>query len=434
MSFLVKVGSIAVLSTDVATTTYAPTSFGFQPKALLIWGNSTGSGLADQTSGSQHGRFCKGFATGTGARYCVAVQAEDNSAVTDNDSMVRDDCVFIHLSNAGASNGRIDVQSIDADGFTLVVDEQFGNSIAIHYIALGGSDLSDVAVGTWTEPGSTGVQTIVSGLSFRPTFGLLALTQGTTINTRADSCGISIGAMDGTNEWVTLFGETNNLTDGDPWSYSRDGECIAMLDPAAAVDANSTNFRASFSSFASDGLAINVAERAASRLGIYLLMRGPRFKVTSIATRADGNDIVVTGAGVGTPRGCLVASNMVAETTADTPVNTAGGAVGFGAAESPTVRRAVSMHTADAAATTSAVNIVEFDEVYARLAHGSATIEALMGLVSFDADGATFVMDDPETGGSEAWAGVVLFGDASVVNGDLSAHIGEPITGSSVLN
>jgi hypothetical protein len=43
-------------------------------------------------------------------------------------------------------------------------------------------------------------------------------------------------------------------------------------------------------------------------------------------------------------------------------------------------------------------------------------------------------MDDPETGGSESWVGVVFFGDAAVVTGDLNALIGEPITGSSVLN
>jgi hypothetical protein len=416
------VGRVFASSADAAGTTYAETGLGFQPKVLIVWSTpqSGTSTPTDNASTSQHLRWALGFATGTSNRACALAQTEEGSATTDSDSMVRTDCVCGQLSNAGAISGRVDLQSFDADGFTLIVDQQHNASAGYYYIALGGSDLTDAACGTWTEPGSTGVSAVVSGLSFQPTSAFLAGGHATALDTRVDDFGWFLGALTATDQWVMAYGENHGLTDGDPWSYGRNGECAAMFDPGAAINAGALNFRAVFNAFTSDGFSLNVTERAASRLFIYLALRGPRVKVTSLTTRTDGNDIAITGAGVGTPRGCFVASNGLAEHAADTPTN--GGVMVLGAASSPTNRHSSMAGSEDAAATTNIYSGVEFDQIFQKLAPGTPTTDALMDLVSLDSDGATFVMDDPEpTTGS--WAGVVLFGDAAAAGGSLLARL-----------
>jgi hypothetical protein len=403
----VKVGNVNVATSDVVTTTIPVSGLGFQPKVLILIAHPN-TATTDNTSASQHGRWSYGFSTSTTNRVCVLNNSRDNNATTDTDSMIRTDAACGYISATGVLDGAVDLSSFDADGFTLVVDVQHIIQQRYLYVALGGTDITDATTGTWTEPGSTGVQAVVTGLAFQPTCMILAGNQATATNTRVDDMGHFFAVVDGTNQWVCAYGENHGLTDGDPWSYGRNGECAALFDPAAAIDAGAMNFRATFSSFNSDGLSINVTERAASRLFAYLALRGPRFKATSVTTRTDGNDIVVSSAGVGTPRGCVVLSNGLAEHAADTPTN--GGQIAFGAADSISSRFSAGNRSQDAAATTNNIAIVEFDGVYGKSTTAPG-VDAVMDLKSFDGDGATFVMDDTEpTTGS--WAGVLLLGDA----------------------
>jgi hypothetical protein len=403
----VKIGSWSVATSDTVGTTFAQSGFGFVPTALIVW---TTARMTDGSSTSLHGRKNFGYCTGTSNRVTTMVNSRDANATTDCDSMIRTDCMCGYVGPTGTFDGAMDLSSFDADGFTPVIDVQHAVAMRYNYIALGGSDLTNVACGTWTEPGSTGVQAIITGLAFQPTFAFLSGTQATATNTRTDDWSQFHGVMDGTSEWVCAYAENHGLTDGDPWSYGRNGECAALFDGTAAINANATNFRASFSSFNSDGLSINVAERTGSRLGSYLALRGPRFKVTSVTTRTDGNNIAITTAGVGTPKLAFLMSNGVAEHSADTPTN--GGSYTVGVAESTTSRFAHTMRSEDAAATTNIASHQVSDGVYVKTTT-AGVLDAEMDLVSFDSDGATFVMDNTEPASGESWVGVVLFGDAS---------------------
>jgi hypothetical protein len=413
----VKIGSFTAATTDTVGTTFAQSSFGFVPTAIIMWttGRST-----DGSSTSLHGCISIGYATGTSNRVLTMVNSRDSNATTDNDSMIRTDAMCGYVGATGGFDGAIDLQSFDADGFTPVVDVQHAVNRRYNYIALGGSDLTDVACGTWTEPASTGVQAIVTGLSFQPTIAFLSGTQATATSTRIDDCNIFHGVMTATDQWVCMYGENHGLTEGDPWSYGRNGECAVLLDPAAAIDAGATNFRASYSSFNSDGFSISVTERAASRLGSYLALRGPRFKATSVTTRTDGNAITVTSAGVGTPKLAFAMSNGVAEHSADTPTNS--GLVSIGAAESTTSRFAHAVRYEDGSANSNIITHQVQDGIYLKTTT-AGVLDAEMDLTSFDSDGASFVMDNAEPASGESWVGLVLFGDAAVGGGRASKNI-----------
>jgi hypothetical protein len=410
-------GTFLVATSDVVTTTFAESGFGFQPKALIIWtSNRADATESDGSATTGHGRTTIGFVASTSSRVAVFAQSRDANAQTDTDSQIRTDAICGFIGPTGSTDGLIDLQSFDADGFTAVVDVQHVSTGArYHWLALGGSDITDVATGTWTEPGSTGVSAVVTGLSFQPSFAMLSGTQGTAAGTIVTDHGLFVGAMTAADQWVSAYAENHSLADGDPWAYGRDGECAAMFDGAAAIDANVTNFRASYSSFNSDGFSINVAERTGSRLFGYLAIKGTGTfaKVTSVTTRTDGNDIVVTGAGVGAPRGMFAMSNLVAEHASDTPTNENGAGICVGAATSISDRACVMTRSQEAAATTNIISGSQYD---------TGAVTALMDVKSVDSDGVTFVMDDTEpTAGS--WVGVILFGDVQSVPGRTTKNI-----------
>ncbi len=402
-------GTFLVNSTDTVGTTGSPSGFGFQPKALIVWNGASGS-ATDNVTTSQHGRFGIGFVASTSSRVLVLVQHEDNSGTVDADSMIRTDAIAGSLTNAGAVSGLIDLQSFDADGFTWVVDDQLAEARNFGYLALGGDDLTNVATGTFAEPDSTGVQSVVTGLSFEPTFAAFIGSQATATNTRADDWRPMIGVTNGSGEWVAVAGDNQGDDPSATRSYGRSGEVLALMDGTPPA----TDCRASFSSFDSDGVNLNFAETtAAGRLFGYLALRGPRTYVTDVLTRTDGNDIVVTGAGVGTPRGILVASTGQAEHSADTPA--APGWMILGGGVSDASRSTQGTRANDNLATTEAVGINETDEILAKSTNGAA-IDALMDVKSIDSDGVTFVMDDTEPTAA-SWVGVVLFGDAAAAAG-----------------
>lgn len=417
MALSVARGSFAVLSTDTVGTTGSPSGFGFQPKALIIYAGASGS-AADNVTTSQHGRFCLGLVASTTSRVCVLVQHEDNSAAVDSDSMIRTDAICGSLTNAGAISGLVDLQSFDADGFTWIVDDQLAENRNFSFIALGGTDLTDVAVGTFAEPGATGVQAVITGLSFQPDFAALIGSQAAATSTRTDDAQAMLGVTDGTGEWVVAMCDQQADDPSATRSYGRSGECLALMSGTPPA----TDCRASFSSFDADGLNLNFAERtAAGRLFGYLALQGGSYHVTEVLTQTDTTtDIVVTGAGVGTPRGILVASCGQAEHAADTPA--APGWLIAGAGVSTTDRGSQGTRWNDNVATTEAVGINETDEILAKSTNGAA-IEALMDVKSVDADGVTFIMDDADA--SQSWAGVLLFGDtqSSGVSGSLSSTL-----------
>jgi len=165
MGYSSHVGSFNIDSALGITETQSITGVGFQPKVVLFWwSGSTAS--SDTVAG---GTYLLGFgaAVSSTSRWNVCAVSEDALA-TSNTRRGQYDTECISTFDAdGSWDGRMDFVSMDADGFTLVVDDAFANEYRISYLALGGDDLTNVALGAKQTPAATG-NYATAGVGFQP--------------------------------------------------------------------------------------------------------------------------------------------------------------------------------------------------------------------------------------------------------------------------
>ena len=117
----------------------------------------------------QQGLCCfeRNCAVSAASRRAVGTFAEDNNNAASNDgSVAADNSVCITVDGAGTVDGRLDINSFDADGFTLIVDDVTPANITVFYEAWGGTDITAAVVGDIAEPAATGTQNYtVSGFT-----------------------------------------------------------------------------------------------------------------------------------------------------------------------------------------------------------------------------------------------------------------------------
>ena len=183
MAVSVKVGTITVASTDSVGATQTIT-VGFQPKLILFW--LMGSSSATDAVTNQTSRYGFGVFASTTSRYCVVTPL-----------------------NTGTVDGLLDVSAVDSTSFTTIVDDAFATTVRVSYMAIGGSDITDVAVGNYAAPTATGNADITT-LGFQPDFLLMFGASSTTApNTVNSNRGfLNIGAASGaSNQAVVNIGE-----------------------------------------------------------------------------------------------------------------------------------------------------------------------------------------------------------------------------------
>src|SRR3990167_158677 len=108
-------------TTAAAGNTVAETGVGFTPKVLLLWWN----GRTDTVDAAGAGNHQRGFGVCTGAtsRWAMTSLSQDN--VTDavsNKAQTNANCIIL-TTTSDAVDGLMDLQSFDADGFTMVIDD-----------------------------------------------------------------------------------------------------------------------------------------------------------------------------------------------------------------------------------------------------------------------------------------------------------------------
>ncbi len=405
--FQARCGTLTI-GTGVAGTTYSAIALGFQPKAVILWwtkrnGNVNANGDADVSSGF-------GVAVTTTDRRCIAWQDDHAATTMATDSYHSDAACVATLLTDGTVDGLADVSSIDADGFTLVVDDAFATAISVNYLALGGADLTNMATGVFNEPGATGNHT-EGALGFTPDFvmffstGIGAAAPGGKVHATP-----MIGAAtSSTQRGVTAISSEDAAADSDTYRYSLSTECIAILEAATGTP----DYREDFVSFGSGTFTLNCIERTAGARRVhYLAMAGGAYQVGNLLTKTDGTDIAVTGL-ANRPRGVFFASHCAAEDTANTSVAEAKFSMGAFDSQSAIdparnrVCRCTKHEDSSAAADTG--DAMRFDAVYANILVTTGAIDALMDIKSVEATGFTTVMDDVETAASFVWW--TAFGD-----------------------
>lgn len=359
------------------------TGLGFQPKAIIFyWTKQTTAAYAASTS-SGYGFAAAGAPITMAA---VSVQALDAQATTDANNYHSNAAAIVlqNTASGGAVNNLGTVTAFGADGFTVSWSAA-GQADIIHYIALGGTDITNAKVGTTSMFALAGASS-VTGVGFQPdTAFLISSANGITLNTITASSrpGRTFGFMSDTSGAMTQgsvsYGNRDARTAtgymGSVWSNTG----------YENLRGTATDVDATWTSWDIDGFTMNAAAAPnGAHFVSWLALKGGLFKLGTLAQRTSAGTQAITGIGF-QPNAVLFASANLS--TASGTVSTTAGTAGkqsFGAA--------AATQSGTWIGTAGTINSDEnmYASTTAAITHAtSQTTNAQASLSSLDADGFT---------------------------------------------
>lgn len=277
MAFEYKVGNFQL---NTSTGSQSITGLGFQPKAVMFLHQpDTVSIGVPQIANFYHS---VGMSDG--------VNSYGMWCFTPNGSAGLEDANFIHATHpiVGGNNGSTvwsaAMTSLDGDGFTINIGTAPPVGYWVGYLAFGGSDITNAAVGSFDASGSTGSQAI-TGLGFQPTALIVhtygrnnAYTAGPTVISSNAYVRQSLGFSDGTLSRSSGFGLRDaSIVVKINGAVQNSGTIISNPNAASPFSYHS---QASLSSFDAGGFTINWTNAAgAGDKHMYLALAGPQAAV-----------------------------------------------------------------------------------------------------------------------------------------------------------
>lgn len=146
---------------STSTGNQSITDPGFEPKVVFFWSNrSKGASVGSNFI------FGMGAAVSSTSRFYVAAVSDDGEATSNTASIHVNDAAIYAVTAAQELSEEADFVSMDANGFTLNWTTA-NNAIYIPYFALGGDDITNVAIKEFSAPTSDGTSA-VTGVGFQP--------------------------------------------------------------------------------------------------------------------------------------------------------------------------------------------------------------------------------------------------------------------------
>jgi hypothetical protein len=297
---------------------------GFQPKAVIFfWTAQTATGFATSASAGY------GFATSTAAadQRAVAFVSDDNLAANSGNGarwQWTDRCIAVPQNATVTLLANVNyaiLSSITATGFSIQWQGPRDSAWIVHYMAVGGPDVTNASVGSFTPAAGTGSES-VTGLGFQPNFLMFLSVDSNTAGARVTPDGkVSVG--------FAGFSRGYGITQGGSTAVSRAGTApvltsgaqlatAAILEKDNIIAGSSPSFTAAVTAFGSDGFTINktVNDAGTETVVHYLALRGGQYHVGAITrpTAAGAQTLGYTGVGF-TPKGMLFSSwSLVSQT------------------------------------------------------------------------------------------------------------------------
>lgn len=247
---LSKVGSIIFNPT---TGHQSVTGVGFTPKVVFFLATPDTVNIVSEVA-NMHISF--GCAISPSLQF-VACNNSRNGIVTSQSSNRSDNTHVIYVADPPGTmtpDFSASLFSLDGDGFTLNVDDAPPINYRYQYWALGGDDISQMALGFFGSKGSTGVQS-VAGLPFQPDLLLICSPITFPVVMPGNGGGASFALGWGTPAVQVAMGT---------WSHSIVNPQLGqrLMAPGRIVEAVTgpfgvTNFNAVLTSFAANGFNLN---------------------------------------------------------------------------------------------------------------------------------------------------------------------------------
>lgn len=401
------------VTTGAAGTVLQIRGLGFQPKVVLFeWNGRDGT---SDIAGEASYKIGYGWTCGATSRRCVTVSSLHAGADAGTDRYATPNACIATITpgTTGVLDGLVDFNAWDADGFDLIIDDQFAAAFRVHFLAIGGVDVQ-VAMGTFTSPGAVTIQD-VTGLGFQPqallTMGWDGLTESSVLARGVLHRGFASGPA-ASEQFVSAGSLDDATATSFTTTYARRGEIIAN-DVGVAE-------RGSLAAWLPDGFQLSyAASDLATYKGYYLALRGARFRCGSFVTSVtNGATLSVTGVGF-LPKAGVFISNGHSESALGVYDTQMKMSVGLATAISQSSLVVQDQHSVTTMDTFSAM---DFDKVLQDVAEIAAqVIDGLAALTSFDADGATLSQTDGTA--FARWCAYFFIGDMPVEGAEDEAGI-----------
>jgi hypothetical protein len=390
-----------VFACNTSTGNQSVTGVGFQPKAVILWGVKLAS---NNTFTSGDNAFWFGAATSATNRWCMA-GAEDDAVTTSNTGrrLSTDRVIHILASGTPTTEAVANLVSFDTDGFTINWSSAPTSAWQCHYMALGGSTITNARAGaTSTTPDSS---TAITGVGFKPDL-LMMVGINTGNDTSASNKTVMVGLASGSgssSQAVVASRYRDAMTTTDNISYQDTGYSFALLSGVSS----SFSWRGSLASFDTDGFTISWTNTLGFNQNFcYLALKGGAYRVITDTQRtATTGTRSTTGVGF-QPVGALFAS--WGSTASGGSIDTSQARLTISASDG-TNEGGFWWQSADNVTTTD-LDQKSFTDKALLLATQPSTTDAEADLASFDTDG--FTLDWTTVADStERRFITVLFGD-----------------------
>lgn len=286
MTYEVDAGVVAL---NTSTGNQSVASLSFTPKVILFFPTDA---TAD---GVQVDAFhCIGIGISSTERAALNVSLEDAQGTSDSQRETNTSLCFFK-NNAGSSSAEYeaDLVSLNSDGFTFNLTTAPGSAKRVFWLALGGDDLTNVALTTFTTATSTGNQS-VSSLSFQPDAVLFFNLENSAASQSQNDGHISFGmAVSSTKRALISAGGDQGLATTDTFRHQRTNACIMLNDDDGTVLG-----LADFVSQDTNGFTVNwSAAHTGGRIVHFLALKGGQYDVGSLTTQTSTGNFSETGVG-----------------------------------------------------------------------------------------------------------------------------------------
>lgn len=236
---------------------------GFTPKVVIFW--TTGQ-TATGISASSNAMLAFGAASSSSDQGWCGFAADHSPTTMNTGKSQRDDsCIGLLTTGTPTADARATMTTLGTTSFTITWTDAPTAAILVHWMALGGSDITNVKVGKTTIPtaGAPPFNSDTTTVGFQPTSLILfGCRQGSAaLNATSVHAQFHIGATDGTTQWGQAIVDPDNVGTSTSASTYSASQIVRAFEDTTTV---TIDMQATFSSFLANGFRLSVTNTPAT--------------------------------------------------------------------------------------------------------------------------------------------------------------------------
>jgi hypothetical protein len=280
----VDVGQGTITAPTSNGSTSVVSSLSFTPKVVIFWTTGqTATGIA----ASSNAMFSLGAASSSSDQGWCGFCSDHSPTTMNTGKAQRDDsCIGLLTAGTPTLNAYATMTTLAANGFTITWTDAPSSAILIHWLALGGSDITNVKVGKMSVP-TSGATFDTTGLGFQPNRAIFFGCRQAAASMNATSVHslFHIGACDGGEQWAQTMGDPDGVGTSTGVSSFSASECIrAVADGGVTMDV-----QCSFNSWLSDGFRLNCSNFPAAATNVFYIAFDALGVIAASNTRPTSN-------------------------------------------------------------------------------------------------------------------------------------------------